>query len=69
MLAKGGPGAAKPSLLGPQDWLSSLPRRAGSTLRAEPQGHRGRVGLPWKEAAVWVVSREALVQVVTCEHL
>lgn len=40
MLAKGGPGAAKPSLLGPQDWLSSLPR---SCLGAEEQGaHSGQ---------------------------
>lgn len=35
MLVEGGPGAAKPSLLGPQNWLSSLPR---SCLGAGEQG-------------------------------
>lgn len=49
-------------------FAKKLPRswRAGSVLRAEPEGHRGRVGLPWKEAAAWVVSREAPAQVVAC---
>lgn len=39
--------------------LESRERTQGSTRRAQ-----GRVGLPWKEAAVWVVSREAMPQVV-----